>query len=312
MTSRRSVLSLLAAAGASGFAIGARARAREVQAETDYPPLGRFIEVAGRRVHALTEGQGPDVVLIHGSGGNIRDFTLSLMPALVRHFRVTAFDRPGLGWSEAIPGAEDPRVQGAHLAAAADVLGLNRPVVLGQSYGGAVALGWALARRGSLAGLATVSSPTMPWPGPLDRWYRVTGSALGGATAVPLISAFAGQDQALASLTATFAPDPVPAGYLDGIGIGLALRRATLRENGRQVMALKAQLGEMSALYPGLDLPVEALHGTDDSVVDPEVHPGPMSRLLPRCRVTMIEGAGHMPHHAHPEPILAAIARLAG
>ncbi len=311
MTSRRLALSLLAAAALGGFATSRRAHARETEAEAAFPPLGDLIEVGGRKVHALTLGQGPDVVLIHGAGGNLRDFTLSLMPALAREFRVTAFDRPGLGWSDAIPGAEDPRVQGAHLAAAAARLGLRRPVVLGHSYGGAVAMGWALADPGGLAGVVTVSAPTMPWPGGLDRWYHLTGSALGGATVVPLITAFASRDQALAALTATFAPDPVPAGYLDGFGLGLSLRRASLRENGRQVLGLKPRVAAMAALYPGLDLAVEALHGSADSTVFARIHAEPMSRLLPRCRLTLLDGAGHMPHHSRPEPILAAIRRLA-
>ncbi len=312
MTSRRLALSLLAAAAVGGVATGARARSREAAAEAAFPPLGRLVDIDGRRVHALTEGQGPDVVLIHGAGGNLRDFTFALMGMLTDRFRVTAFDRPGLGWSDPIDGAEDPRAQGAHLARAAETLGLRTPVVLGHSYGGAVAMGWALAAPASLRGLVTVSAPLLPWPGGLDNWYHLTGSTLGGWTAVPLIAAFATEAQAQASLAGTFAPAPVPAGYAGHLGIGLTLRRATLRENGRQVRGLKPQLAAMQALYPGVQVPVELIHGTADMTVFATIHAEPASRLLPQARLTLIEGAGHMPQHSHPQVLVGAIARLAG
>lgn len=311
MTSRRSALSLLGAAALGGFAAGRRASAREAAAEAAYPPLGDLVEVEGRKVHALTMGQGPDVVLIHGAGGNLRDFTLSLMPVLAREARVTAFDRPGLGWSDPIEGAEDPRRQAAHLAAAAVRLGIRAPVVVGHSYGGAVAIGWALAGADCRAAVI-LSGATMPWPGGLDRWYHLTGSALGGRTAVPLITAFASEAHVMASLAETFAPDPVPPGYVEGFGIGLTLRRASLRENGRQVLGLKPQVTEMARLYPRLTLPVELLHGTADTTVLAEVHARPLSRLLPQARLTLLPGTGHMPHHARPDPVIEAIRRVAG
>jgi pimeloyl-ACP methyl ester carboxylesterase len=311
MTSRRSVLSLVGAAALGGFATGRRATVREAEAERTFPPLGRMVEVNGRKVHALTEGQGPDVVLIHGAGGNLRDFTFDLMARLTRHYRVTAMDRPGLGWSDPIDGAEDPRVQGAHLAAAAAALGLSNPVVLGHSYGGAVAMGWALSAPETIRGLVTVSAPLLPWPGGLDSWYHLTGSAWGSVAVVPLITAFATEAQAQASLAATFAPSPVPAGYGDHLGIGLTLRRATLRENGRQVLGLKPQVTAMQALYPGLPVPVEVIHGTADLTVFASVHAEPVSGLLPSARLTLIPEAGHMPHHSHPGPILEAVRRLA-
>ena len=35
--------------------------------------IGQFIDVDGHRVHAVSKGSGPDLVLIHGSSGNTRD-----------------------------------------------------------------------------------------------------------------------------------------------------------------------------------------------------------------------------------------------
>ena len=45
-------------------------------------------------------GEGPDVVLIHGAFGSLRDFTFDLSDRLSERYRVIAFDRPGLGYTD--------------------------------------------------------------------------------------------------------------------------------------------------------------------------------------------------------------------
>lgn len=300
----------LAVVAAGGLVTARRAAAREAAAEAAWPPLGRLLLVDGVRVHALTQGAGPDVVLIHGAGGNLRDFSFGLMARLAGFARVTAFDRPGLGWTDAVPGAEDPAVQADLLRRAAAQLGIRRPVVLGHSYGGIVALAWAVA--GDVAGVVTVAGVAMPWPGGVDRWYHVTGGAVGAAVAVPLISAFATEAQVRASVAATFAPAPVPPGYLDHIGAGLTLRRATLRANGRQVLHLRPRVVRMAERYPALAVPIHAIHGTADRTVYHTIHAEPLSRTAPRVTLTLIDGAGHMPHHTHPDAVERAVRALTG
>jgi pimeloyl-ACP methyl ester carboxylesterase len=60
-----------------------------------------------------------------------------------------------------------------------------------------------------------------------------------------------------------------------------------------------------------LTLPVELIHGTADTSVPITIHSLPLSRLLPHAHLTVVEGAGHMPHHAHPQLVVDAIARAA-
>ncbi len=87
------------------------------------------------------------MILIHGASGNTRDFTFDLAKRLDDRYRVIAFDRPGLGWSDSAGDAGvSPLVQADILRAAADQLGVRNPIVVGHSYGGAVAMAWAPAR----------------------------------------------------------------------------------------------------------------------------------------------------------------------
>ncbi|HHS89199.1 MAG TPA: alpha/beta fold hydrolase, partial [Rhodobacteraceae bacterium] len=103
------------------------------------------VVVDGTRVTFRAAGSGPPVVLIHGSGnGDGRDWQFSVFDELARNNRVVAFDRPGIGGSEAIAGGDGPRAQARHLARATAQLDLQAPLLAGHSYGGAVGLAWAL------------------------------------------------------------------------------------------------------------------------------------------------------------------------
>ncbi|MDF0599513.1 alpha/beta hydrolase [Psychromarinibacter sp. C21-152] len=317
MTASVLVLSALVLAGC-GAAVDRAADRNEAAAERAYPPQGRFVEVDGRRVHVVVEGRGPDLVLIHGASGNARDFTFRFVDAVKDRYRVLAFDRPGLGYTDRVSdrygGAtntrgESPAEQARLLAAAAAKLGASRPIVLGQSYGGAVALAWALERP--TAGLVIVSGATQPWPGQLAPQYPILSSALGGATVAPLVTAIAPKDRATLSLAAVFAPQAPPEGYEEYIGVGLAMRRETLRANARQVSALKDHLRRMSQRYGEITVPVEIVHGTADRIVGFDIHARPLAEQLPNARLTPLRGIGHMPHHVAQEAVIAVLDRLA-
>ena len=264
-------------------------------------------------VHAHVEGGGPDVILLHGASGNLRDFTFDLAGRLAHRFRVTAFDRPGLGHTDPLhDGGDSPAEQAAVLDLAAGTLGIDRAVVLGHSYGAAVAMAWALGHPARVAAVVVVAGATMPWPGSLGPWYRIAARRLGGAVVVPLVSTLTPRRVVDRSVAAIFAPQRVPKGYIEHIGIPLTLRRAgTLRATTRQVAGLKPHVTEMARSYPALALPVEIVHGTADALVPARVHARPMARLLPDATLTELSGIGHMPHHAAPEATVAAVIRAA-
>ena len=308
MTLPKLAVSVLIALGLLAGGTLWRASAREAAAEAAYPPSGQFLTVEGLRLHYEMSGSGPDLVMIHGASGSLRDLTFALRDRLTDRYRVTLIDRPGLGHSDPLADTS-LRAQARAIKAAMTQLGMTDPLVLGQSYGGAVALAWAM--EGGPRALILVGSPSMPWPGTLDPWYRVTANPVGRALAIPLAAAFVPQSYVSAATTAVFAPDPVPPGYEEHLGAALTLRRPTLAANTAQVNALRAELVTMEQHYPTLALPVELIHGTADTIVPLAIHSGPLSGLLPNVRLTVIDGAGHMPHHAHADTVIAAIDRAA-
>ena len=137
---------ILVAAGAASAAMTTYNIYRARKVEREYPPAGRFITVNGIRLHYIERGEGPPVVLLHGNMVTAEDFdTSGVLDLVATQHRVIAFDRPGFGYSDRPHGS--PWGAGAQadlLRDALVVLGIKRPIVLGHSWGAAVALALAL------------------------------------------------------------------------------------------------------------------------------------------------------------------------
>ena len=288
----------------------ARASARKRDIDRASPPLGDIFQVNGRKVHALTTGTGPDLILLHGASGNLRDF-LPHIGLLAPHYRVTAFDRPGLGWSDEIEGGAHLKAQALHLSAAATSLAIHNPILVAHSYGGSVAIAWALHAPLKPKALVAISAPSMPWTGGLDLWYRLNTIPVTRAAVVPLAAAFVPKSHIDNILADVFAPHPVPDFYHSQGGPYLATRSTALRCNADQVNALHANLTEMLPHYATLTLPVELIHGALDHIVPLSIHAAPFAPLLPDANLTVIPDAGHTPHHSHTADVLALIHRAA-
>ncbi len=296
-----------------------RAYQREVKANTEFPPIGELLDVDGTKVHALVQGEGPDLVLIHGASGNLRDFTFGMVETLATRYRVILFDRPGLGSTDALPrnagawnkSAASPAEQAALLQKAADQLRVSNPIVLGHSYGGAVALAWGLLRPEQTAALVLVSAVSGVWPGRLGWQYQLTGSTIGSGLVIPIISAFLPESFVQSSVASIFAPQPSPENYARQIGSDLALRRASMRANAQQVNTLLPHIREMVPRYGTLTMPVEIVHGTADTIVPMDIHALVLMTQLPNGNLTTLPGIGHMPQHVEPNAVCDAIDRAA-
>ncbi|KEJ88394.1 alpha/beta fold hydrolase [Sulfitobacter donghicola] len=293
------------------------ARSRETTANATYPPQGRVVDVDGTPVHVLIAGTGPDLVLLHGASGNVRDWTMDFVDRVSDRYRVIMFDRPGLGWTGRLAGksgawnarAESPAEQAALLQKAAAIVGIEQPVVVGHSFGGAVALAWALGQPEETGALVLLGAVSNPWPGSLGWPYTLGGTALGGALLVPAISAFVPKSYVNASVEAIFAPQKAPQGYAEMIGADLVLRRESLRANCQQVNSLRPHIVKMSKRYETLNLPVEILHGDADTIVPLTVHAKPLAEQITNAQLTTLRGIGHMPHHSAPDAVEDAIDR---
>ncbi len=285
---------------------------RERSAVAEYPPEGQIIDVNGTQVHAVVMGDGPDLVLIHGASGNTRDMTFSLAPRLAERYRVIVFDRPGLGYTERLNSTGASIVQQAELLrAAAAKLGAEQPIVMGQSYGGAVALAWAATFPEDVAALIPVAAASNPWDTGLGTFYEITSSRWGQALVVPLITAFVPETVVQSSIEGVFKPQEPPEGYAEAIAAPLTLRRVSLSANADQRANL---LGEIEALVPQygqIIAPTEIIHGTADTTVGLEIHSEKLVNQIDGAVLTRLPGMGHMLQHVAEDEVIAAIDRAA-
>ncbi|MGW3310987.1 alpha/beta fold hydrolase [Streptomyces sp. NPDC001073] len=101
----------------------------------DEPHELSFVDVAGVRTRVLRAGSGPDLVLLHGTGGHLEAYARDIA-GLAADFRVTAYDMVGHGWSDLPDRPYTIDVLSAHLLGLMDELGIGRAHLSGESLGG--------------------------------------------------------------------------------------------------------------------------------------------------------------------------------
>jgi len=296
----------------SGLAVHAARTARRV--EKAVPPLGCFIDVDGTRIHYLDEGSGPTLLLIHGLAGQMRHFTYSLVERLKGDYRVVILDRPGNGYSTRPPGASAAiAAQARTIARFAKALGLERPLVVGHSLGGAIALSLAMNHPDAVCGLALIApashldrnvSPVFRRLLIRSRWLR---SLMAWTLAIPLSIR-----NAEFVLTTVFGPQAVPPDFPKKGGGLLSLRPSSFIGASSDLVAAIEERDDMPARYSSLTIPVGILFGTADRILDFKAHGEVLAAKLTDVDFELIEDGGHMVPLSFPESSAKFIARMAG
>jgi pimeloyl-ACP methyl ester carboxylesterase len=260
------------------------------------PPAGRFLDVDGARIHYLDEGTGPILLLVHGLSGQLHNFTHSLLDRLSQDFRVVILDRPGSGYSTRPAGASAAiAAQARIISRFCEELGLDRPLVVGHSLGGAIALALAVNHPDQVGGLALVAPATQRpdrVPAPFDRMLIASPllrRLIAWTVAIPM--SIANSERTLAVL---FGPEPVPSDFAVRGGGLLSLRPRSFISASTDLVASHGDVGLVPARYEGLTMPVGILFGTADRVLDPEVHGRGFAAQVAGAELELIEGGGHM------------------
>jgi pimeloyl-ACP methyl ester carboxylesterase len=284
--------------------------------ERTYPPTGRFVPVAGGRLHVLELGAANPaadrrpVVLIHGASSNLADMRFTLGDRLAAGGRVILVDRPGHGWSDRPEGSASPARQAALIAEALAHIGVGRFVLVGYSFGGTVAAAFARAYPDRLAGLVLIAPVTHPWVGGL-AWYNavlsapVVGPLFARSLALPL-----GHLLLAAGAASVFAPQPMPADYLDRAAVALLLRPKEMLANAQDVAGLKAFVTGEAPHYGEIAVPTIIVTGDADGIVSPRIHARAIAAAVPGARLIVLPGIGHMPQYGAPEAVIAAIEQM--
>jgi pimeloyl-ACP methyl ester carboxylesterase len=284
------------------------------KAEAAVPPCGQFIEIDGQRLHYVdTGGTGPAIVMIHGLGGTLWNYTYALVDKLSGEFRVIAVDRPGSGYSARPDDAP------AKLSAQADTLakfmralGLKQPLLVGHSLGGALSLAIALDHpdcAGALAMIAPLTHAQDDVPEPFRGLVinsRVMLKIIAWTLAIPM-SIRGGP----VLLKIIFGPDAVPVDFPTRGGGLLGLRPKSFYNTSSDLVAVNEDLPGLMSRYGGLTIPLGMIYAKGDRILDYRQQGEAMKQKCPALDLVLLNEHGHMLPVTSPDNTADLIRRVA-
>jgi len=173
---------------------------------------GKHLDVLGTPIRIVQRGAGRDILFIHGSPGSVEDGRPITDP-LSQNYRVTAFDRPGNGYS-----GDSGKYSLEHNADVAlgviHALGLKRVVVVGHSYGGATALALALRNDADVSAYVILDSAVYKPGRPPDFILRTIHVPVLGMGFARVLGSQVAPEKIRAGLLQQFPGTPPPEEFL--------------------------------------------------------------------------------------------------
>jgi non-heme chloroperoxidase len=260
----------------------------------------------GLRLHVREWGRpnGPPILLIHGLSQNHLCWAKQYQSSLADKFRLVAYDLRGHGMSQAPLEPEhytDAKLWADDVAAIIEQLGLDRPVLVGWSYGGFIICDYVrahgqdrIAAIDLVAGgvkLGPAAFGTLIGPGFLDH--------VPDATADDLPTNIRG----MRALVKAFAAKPLPPADVETLLCSSMTVPARIRAN------LAAREIDGDDVLRALRVPLLVTQGRADTVVLPAMAEHILA-TCPTAEPSWYDGAGHTPHLEEPERFNRELANL--
>ena len=273
----------------------------------DWPhrQYSRFVEAGGTRWHVQRMGQGPVILLVHGTGASTHSWR-DLAALLAPHCTVIMPDLPGHGFTAALPAAQMslPGIAAA-LSALLAMLQLQPQWVVGHSAGAAVLARMCLDGAISPHTLISINGALLPLSGLSTVWFSPVARLMAASTV------FAG-------LLASRARSPgVVQRLIDGTGSHLDAQGvqwyARLVSNPAHVAGVLQMMAhwDLDALrraLPALETPLLLVTGAGDRTVDPH-QADRTAALVKHAQVLRLAGLGHLAHEEAPAVLAEIILR---
>jgi pimeloyl-ACP methyl ester carboxylesterase len=288
------------------------------QFEQTFPNIGELTEIGGYKLNAVhiprpDTADLPPLVFIHGACGNLLDQIGAFLVPLEGRAEMLFVDRPGHGYSER-GGPENafPSGQADAIARLMEKRGIERAIIVGHSFGGAIAAAFGVRHPEKSAGLLFLAPATHPWPGGIDWYYHVAtlpviGWLFNHAIVVPL-----GLWRLEQAILNVFRPNLCPADYIAKTGPSLALRPRTFHANASDFTRLLQYLKAQSPHYCRITAPTVIITGDRDDIVWEHLHAQGLARDIAGSELVRISGVGHKPDYLATDVAIAALEKIAG
>lgn len=295
----------------------------------------QFVTVDEARLHFVIKGAGRPVVLIHGNPGSCQDWARLYTPISSR-YQAVAFDRPGHGHSER-PNHRDITVdvQAQMLHTALRELQIERPILVGHSWGGALALAYALEFPNDVSGLVLLAPAVYESDDGVSFLSKLPGFPIIGDVVNFLFTPLIGPWLVRTDVTKAFAPDPIPKHYLRHVlsewtrpkkvkwySIDDALLNERLPKlSGRYAELLDSNQRDSDSFDSApadsvsngsrLRMPVSIVTGDSDLIVPATENAHRLYEALPHSELIVLEKTGHQIPFTRPDAVVKAIDQVA-
>jgi magnesium chelatase accessory protein len=268
----------------------------------------RFVEVDGILFHVQIMGEGPDVLLIHGTGASTHSWR-DVMPLLAANHRVIAPDLPGHGFTQtpANDGLSLPGMASrlTNLMTAVDAV---PKAVIGHSAGAAIAITMAGADMLQPAAIIGINAALKPFGGPAAQLFPSMAKLLFVNPIMPRLFAWRAQDESAVQR------------LIDGTGsrltsAGLTFYRRLFadRHHVAATLGMMANwdLSDIDAAITRLPSRLTLIVGERDKAVSPE-EARQMRKRHPAIDLITLPGLGHLAHEEDPAQVCGHLARILG
>lgn len=248
-----------------------------------------FADVGGHRIAYERAGEGPAVVLVHGFVGDARSTWRPQLDGLSDEFTVVAWDAPGAGRSSDPPESFRLPEFADLLAEFIRALGLERPHVVGLSFGGMMTLEL-FRRHPSLGRSLVLAGAYAGWSGSLPR--EVVEQRLNQVLELA--------DRPPAEFARAVGPTMFSSSIPGDILQEFEANIASFHPVGLRAMAHSSAEADLRDVLPRIDVPTLLLYGDQDARASLSVAER-IHGAIPRSKLVVLPGIGHISSVEAPE-----------
>ena len=263
----------------------------------------KFVVCDQTRWHMQKMGDGPDLLLLHGSGATTHSYA-GLMPLLAKEFTVTAIDLPGHGFSSPL-GSGQPTLKrvGEAVAALMQQEAMQPELIVGHSAGAAIAVQMVAKCGLTPEKLVSINGAFYPFPGLAGSVFPMAAKLLFLNPFVPKLFSFSadyfGRVESLIDATGS---------KLSREGLSFYEKAMSSSDHVEGALALMAHwdLEPMASQIAALDIPMLQIIGLADGTISPNAARD-TQRLLKHGSRKDFVGKGHLVHEESPEDVAETI-----
>ncbi|MEI8147198.1 MAG: alpha/beta fold hydrolase BchO [Alphaproteobacteria bacterium] len=266
----------------------------------------RFIDAGGISWHVQEMGQGPLMLLIHGTGGATHSWR-DMLPLLAARFHVVAPDLPGHGFTSAIP---DSQMSLPGLARAVGSLmrsgELSPAIIIGHSAGAAIAIRAALDGLLHPTSIVGVNAALRPFRGLAQHLFPVAARVLALNPLVPRLFSWQADTAGVRRLVSSTGSN------IDDIGLDCYRRLISKSGHAAAALAMMANwdLDLLERDLPKLKTRLDLIVSTGDKAVPPD-DARLVQQRLPTTKIVTVPTLGHLAHEEDPKQMTAIIEKIA-